>query len=170
MTLQQKLLAKQSKKGFTLVELVVVIAILGILAAIAIPAVIGIINSANESQGKTDAASLSNACKTYFAGIVAGQINAENPGKSKDANLPAKNASNSAKVAAALKCTVEGACQYNGLTDLQNKVDDFVVDKSTGTIYYKNDGNKPDGATGTFKYGDALSVLGYTKDNAKAAS
>ena len=36
MTLQQKLLAKKSKKGFTLVELVVVIAILAILAAIAI--------------------------------------------------------------------------------------------------------------------------------------
>ena len=34
MTLQQKLLAKKSKKGFTLVELVVVIAILAILAAI----------------------------------------------------------------------------------------------------------------------------------------
>ena len=72
MTLQQKMLAKQSKKGFTLVELVVVIAILAILAAIAIPAVIGIINSANESQTASDAATVDNACKTYFAGIVAG--------------------------------------------------------------------------------------------------
>lgn len=42
MTLQQKLLAKKSKKGFTLVELVVVIAILAILAAIAIPMVVNI--------------------------------------------------------------------------------------------------------------------------------
>lgn len=169
MTLQQKLLAKQSKKGFTLVELVVVIAILGILAAIAIPAVIGIINSANESQGKTDAASLSNACKTYFAGIVAGQINASAPGKSTD-SLPAANASNSVKVSTALNCTVKGACEYNGLTDLKNKVADFVVDTSTGTIYYTKDGNKPAAATGTFEYGSALSALGYTADNAKAGS
>ena len=130
---------------------------------------LGIINSANESQGKTDAASLSNACKTYFAGIVAGQINASAPGKSTD-SLPAANASNSTKVSTALNCTVKGACEYNGLTDLQNKVDDFVVDTSTGTIYYSKDGNKPAAATGTFKYGDALSVLGYTADNAKAGS
>ena len=61
MTLQQKLLAKQSKKGFTLVELVVVIAILAILAAIAIPAVIGIINSATQSGGASDASTLNNA-------------------------------------------------------------------------------------------------------------
>jgi len=169
MTLQQKLLAKQSKKGFTLVELVVVIAILGILAAIAIPAVIGIINSANESQGKTDAASLSNACKTYFAAIVAGQINQENPGKSlDDTKLPKKNDSNTAKVTAALKCTVKGACEYNGLTDLEHKIADFVVDTSTGTIYYTKDGNKPTNAKTTFAYTDALSKLGYTADNAKA--
>ena len=69
MTLQQKM---HSKKGFTLVELVVVIAILAILAAIAIPAVSGIINSANESQKASDAATVENACKTYYAGIVAG--------------------------------------------------------------------------------------------------
>ena len=58
MTLQQKILAKQSKKGFTLVELVVVIAILAILAAIAIPAVIGIINSATQFSGESEAATL----------------------------------------------------------------------------------------------------------------
>ena len=81
MTLQQKLLAKQSKKGFTLVELVVVIAILGILAAIAIPAVIGIINSANESQAKSDASVIDHACKDYYSEVVGGTLNAANPGK-----------------------------------------------------------------------------------------
>ena len=39
MTMMQKVQAKKSKKGFTLVELVIVIAILAILAAIAIPVI-----------------------------------------------------------------------------------------------------------------------------------
>ena len=74
MTLQQKMLAKQSKKGFTLVELVVVIAILAILAAIAIPAVIGIINSASKSAGASDASTMNNACKTVYSGVKSGSI------------------------------------------------------------------------------------------------
>ena len=77
MTLQQKMLAKQSKKGFTLVELVVVIAILAILAAIAIPAVIGIINSATKSAGASDASTLNNACKTVYAGVKSGSITSQ---------------------------------------------------------------------------------------------
>ncbi len=162
MTLQQKLLAKQSKKGFTLVELVVVIAILGILAAIAIPAVIGIINSANESQAKTDAASLSAACKNYYAEIIAGTINQDNTGGSKD-SLPAKNASAATKKNAAYSCTVRGAMQYYGLTDLEPKVADFVGDPKTGTIYAKVDGNKSANATvGITVNKDAESNTGST--------
>ena len=96
-------------------------------------------------------------------------MNASAPGKSTD-KLPAANASNSVKVSTALTCTVKGACEYNGLTDLQNKISDFVADTSTGTIYYSKDGNKPANAKTTFAYGDALSKLGYTADNAKATS
>ena len=58
MTMQQKLQAKKSKKGFTLVELVIVIAILAILAAIAIPVITTTINSAKLSTMESDTASL----------------------------------------------------------------------------------------------------------------
>ena len=176
MTLQQKLLAKQSKKGFTLVELVVVIAILGILAAIAIPAVIGIINSANESQAKTDAASLSAACKNYYAEIIAGTINSDNNGGSKD-TLPAKNASAASKKSTATNCTVQGAMQYYGLTDLMSKVADFVGDPNTGTIYAKVDGNKSANAnvnitvgTDQANGGTTLGNLGYGDKNSAKTS
>lgn len=135
MTLQQKLLAKKSKKGFTLVELVVVIAILAILAAIAIPAVIGIINSASESSGESDAASIDNACKTFHAGVVGGSINASSCTVAGVGTLPAKDASNSSKKSTADGLTVENAMKYDGIYDrLQSKIGDFKYD--SGTIYY----------------------------------
>ena len=138
MTLQQKLLAKQSKKGFTLVELVVVIAILGILAAIAIPAVIGIINSANESQAKADASVIDHACKDYYSEVVGGTLNsASNPGKvTTDSKvLPAANASASAKKSAALNCTVQGALEYAGVSStLATKITDFGYD-ADGNVF-----------------------------------
>jgi|GEM_PF-729912 len=155
MTLQQKLLAKQSKKGFTLVELVVVIAILGILAAIAIPAVVGIINSANKSSGDSDAATLNNELSTYYAGIKTGSINKNDAGTGKkvtvtpDATELAKldaNSSNTARKAAAQKCTVAGCLQYAGLYDSLNaKITggDFVYEKGKTTVYYVESDKKP---------------------------
>ena len=50
-----KAITKNSKKGFTLVELVIVIAILAILAAIAIPVVNSIINTASRNGALSDA-------------------------------------------------------------------------------------------------------------------
>ncbi len=167
MTLQQKLLAKQSKKGFTLVELVVVIAILGILAAIAIPAVIGIISSANESQAKSDASSVNTACKNMYAEIVSGTVNASNHGSistkisttntSADATygLPAANAAASDRKAIALDATVQQALEYAGLTALANKVGDFRYNANgDGTIYADVDKSKPekDAAGATITY------------------
>lgn len=173
MTLQQKLLAKQSKKGFTLVELVVVIAILGILAAIAIPAVVGIINSANKSSGDSDAATLNNELSTYYAGIKTGSINKNDTGTNgkvkatPDATELAKldaNSSNTTRKTAAKKCTVAGCLQYAGLEDaLKNKVsgNDFVFVKGKTTVYYTESDKKPATGTTALALTTTMSDLGF---------
>lgn len=61
----------QNKKGFTLVELVVVIAILAILAAIAIPVVTSVINSASKSSAASNASTIELAIKEAKADIIA---------------------------------------------------------------------------------------------------
>ena len=154
MTLQQKMLAKQSKKGFTLVELVVVIAILAILAAIAIPAVIGIINSATKSAGDSDASTLNNACKTVYAGVKSGTITT----KSKDNAgndctwAAAEGASNSARLTAAKAVKISNVQAYNGTSlaydDLYYATSDHTDAHITkGTIVFCDDeNNKPTGA------------------------
>ena len=152
MTLQQKMLAKQSKKGFTLVELVVVIAILAILAAVAIPAVIGIINSATSSAGASDASTLNNACKTVYSGVKSGTIT--NSDKDNAGNTitwaAAKGASNTDRTTAAKKVTLKDVQDYNGTSlayaDFYYADDDYAdVHITKGTIsYWDGEGDKPD--------------------------
>lgn len=77
---------KNSKKGFTLVELVVVIAILAILAAIAIPVVTSIINTASRNSAKTDAQSIELAIKEAQADFTA--KNADTYSKIKGGTAP----------------------------------------------------------------------------------
>ena len=60
----KKGLTRKNKKGFTLIELVVVIAILGILAAILVPLISGFIERANLS------ADISSARMLYSAGAM----------------------------------------------------------------------------------------------------
>lgn len=63
---------QNSKKGFTLVELVVVIAILAILAAIAIPVVNSIINTASKNGALSNAQSIELAVKEAQSYIASG--------------------------------------------------------------------------------------------------
>lgn len=122
----------KAKKGFTLVELVVVIAIIAILAAIAIPAVISIVNSAADTQVETDAAQMDNACKTYYMGVKSGAISKENftPTLSGDV-VPNRFVSAKTKQTCAKNCTVGGALEYNGMySDLIGKLGDFGYDAS----------------------------------------
>lgn len=175
MTLQQKMLAKQSKKGFTLVELVVVIAILAILAAIAIPAVVGIINNANDSQSKTDAADIDSACKNFYAAVVSGSLNQSSDDSSKITNassvLPLATASASDRKSKAQAATVKSALEWNGIwTQVQNKIGtngDFVYDKD-GNIFAKTDASRSSGGiTGTVQ---ASTVLGTNSSKAADTS
>ena len=145
MTLQQKLLAKKSKKGFTLVELVVVIAILAILAAIAIPAVVGIIDNAQKSAKRSNASELDGAAKKLYAGVTAGSITKESPNNelggiaaAKSSILPAPTDSTVTKRSAANVLTLQNAIDYAGLatTFAKENTADYAFSTKDGTIVY----------------------------------
>jgi prepilin-type N-terminal cleavage/methylation domain-containing protein len=66
-----------TRKGFTLIELMVVILIVGILAAASIPLMRGRIDSAKWSEANATAGTIKSAVRVYFAehGLAATQAN-----------------------------------------------------------------------------------------------
>lgn len=64
----------QSKKGFTLIELIVVIAILAILAAVLIPAINGWVKKSQESAALNNAASVKSAASILYTQVESGEV------------------------------------------------------------------------------------------------
>lgn len=78
----KKLQALKAKKGFTLVELIVVIAIIGVLAAILVPTMLGYVTSSRVTSANSTAASIKNnidsfltTCDTNGYGMLKGSAN-----------------------------------------------------------------------------------------------
>jgi prepilin-type N-terminal cleavage/methylation domain-containing protein len=64
-SMSRKYLPKRGRRGFTLVELLVVIAVIGLLAGIAVVALNGVIIQARNTQRKSDLAQLRDAVRRY---------------------------------------------------------------------------------------------------------
>ena len=67
----KNLIKTNAKKGFSLVELLVVIAVIGVIAAIAIPAMSGIFGKADATKSKRNA---QNIVGTFNAARAAGNV------------------------------------------------------------------------------------------------
>lgn len=65
-TMIKKLQALKAKKGFTLVELIVVIAIIGVLAAILVPTMLGYVTSSRVTSANSTAASIKNNVDSFL--------------------------------------------------------------------------------------------------------
>lgn len=130
---------KNSKKAFTLVELVVVIAVLAIIAAIAIPSVITVIASSTESQGVTDAQTLSEACENFYVAVSTGEVNTLNFTKATGSSMrvPTKTATYTSRKACAKTATIADVLKYNGLAE--GILNDKRYATATTTKYEKGD-------------------------------
>lgn len=84
MNIKKKLLRKNTKKAFTLVELVIVISILAILAAIAIPVITTTINSSKLSVMESDSATVEMMLKEALTAYKSDIENVEYNGNSPD--------------------------------------------------------------------------------------
>ena len=98
-----------NKKGFTLIEMLVVIAIIAILVAIIIPTVTSATTKANAA---TDAANLRSAKAAITIKVLDGTYEAGDTVSAADAGVPANSKSDDGE----FSCTITGATGSTGAT------------------------------------------------------
>lgn len=121
---------KKNKKGFTLVEIIVVLVIMGILLAIAVPSIMGYISKAQDQRYIAEARNGFLGANTILA-----KENAKETAKSERSKLKADDINTEigeTSLITAMKCTVE---QDGAKNKYDLKSCDIMVKSKTGKHY-----------------------------------
>ena len=110
---------KTNKKGFTIVELVIVIAVIAILSAVLIPTFGGIISQANESAAKQECRN--KYTEVYAQDIADGVLDCKtNSGKANEAAITVTNGNYEVVSAGVVKVTLTNSHGYTVTFDGTN--------------------------------------------------
>lgn len=123
--MKEKLKALKNKKGFTLIELIVVIAVIGILVLLAAPKFLGYTQDANKAAMQADAKVLSNAALVYNVENEAWPTTAD---AAKKYTIGDKSVTGKLLDEAKLKSTVKS---------LKGKFTDYVIDENGNVFHIK---------------------------------
>lgn len=153
---------KLNKKGFSLIELIIVIAIMAILAAIIIPTVTSKIKDANDGSANTTASTIANSIKseiisinsnltsnlTYLDTSAANTLKVKASADGSKYTVPESLAKLTADgttiYAKEIAVNTDGTSKFKGEIIVQCKVGNsdtqiYVINAATGAIEHKND-------------------------------
>ncbi|MFL8674810.1 type II secretion system protein [Clostridioides sp. GD02404] len=130
---------RKNKKGFTLVELLVVIAIIGILAVVAVPALFSNINKAKVASVESDYSSVKSAALSFYSDKNKLPEQASDLNELKDymESIPTNP-----DVGTSYELKVVGAklaLQINGATLTKAQIDKLISDIGLDKIYINAD-------------------------------
>ncbi len=146
---------KKQRKGFTLVELVIVIAILGILAAYAVPKYQGLVEEARSAEARAQLGTVRSALGIYYAknhGVYPDTISADlfAEGRIPTVEVTTSGGTVTSSYTVTPASLQDGTIDSTEITDVGGWIYDVSTDKTKADVRINSTGIDPVGVpTGT---------------------
>ena len=140
---------KKQRKGFTLVELVIVIAILGILAAYAVPKYQGLVEQARSAEARAQLGTVRSALGIYYAknhGVYPDSIESKKAELFADGTVPTVEVTKPdgtviSSNAVAVSTTTDGKITASDVTDAGGWIYEVTADKTQCDVRINSTGS-----------------------------